>query len=96
MEYLPLAIMLITILVLGLSSFAGRIDGRRGSWTKGAFLRAGGNARKVNLVMVVLVSLVFMGASLWVILGGLYDADAQRWAYATCGTIVGYWLRKGG
>jgi hypothetical protein len=43
--------------------------------------------------MQVVVSLVVLGAGLWVILSGRYAADAQHWASGAIGTVVGYWLK---
>jgi hypothetical protein len=43
--------------------------------------------------MQVAVSVVVLGAGLWVILSGRYDADPQRWASGAIGTVVGYWLK---
>jgi hypothetical protein len=45
--------------------------------------------------MPVVVSLVLLGAALWVILSRRYDDAAQKWAIATVGSIVGYWLHTG-
>jgi hypothetical protein len=46
-----------------------------------------------RLVMQIAVSTVILGAGLWVILSGRYDADAQRWASGAIGTVMGYWLK---
>lgn len=44
--------------------------------------------------MRVLVSLVMLGASLYVILSKNYDADTSKWAFGTAGTVIGFWLRE--
>ena len=49
-----------------------------------------GGARRL---MQIVISLVVLGAGLWVILSARYDADAQRWAAGANGTVVGYWLK---
>ena len=46
-----------------------------------------------RLLMQIAVSTVILGAGLWVILTGRYDADAQRWASGAIGTVMGYWLK---
>ena len=43
-------------------------------------------------VMEVLVSLALLGAAIYVMLWGNRDGDAQRWAAATLGSIMTYWL----
>ncbi len=40
------------------------------------------------------LSAVLLAASLWIILGGGYDNSTQKWAYATIGMILGYWLKS--
>jgi len=42
--------------------------------------------------MAIVVSLVVLGASLFVILSKKYPPESDRWAYGTVGTIVGFWL----
>ena len=46
-----------------------------------------------RLVMQIAISAVVLGAGLWVILSGHYDADAERWAAGAIGTVMGYWLK---
>lgn len=41
----------------------------------------------------VLISLIVLAAALWVILSNKYAPKVEHWAYATIGTIVGFWLR---
>ncbi len=46
-----------------------------------------------RLVMQIAISTVILGAGLWVILSGHYNADAERWASGAIGTVMGYWLK---
>jgi ABC-type Fe3+ transport system permease subunit len=50
---------------------------------------------KVNVrtVMMVVVSVLVLGSSLFIILSGQYDNENQKWAFGAVGTIVGFWLR---
>ena len=43
-------------------------------------------------LMRIVISCVLLIAALWVILSRRYVATDRHWAYATIGTIVGYWL----
>jgi hypothetical protein len=43
--------------------------------------------------MRILLTLVLTGAALFVVLSKLYGPQDQHWAYATLGTILGFWLR---
>jgi hypothetical protein len=36
---------------------------------------------------------LFAGAGLFVVLSKKYDANEQNWAFATMGTVVGFWLK---
>jgi VWFA-related protein len=45
--------------------------------------------------MQVIVSLVVLGAALYVILSKKYPDDVQKWAFGVVGMIVGYWLPNG-
>lgn len=54
-----------------------------------AELRAG---TKPYQIMQILLSLVVAIASLYVILSGRYAPKDKHWAYATIGTVVGFWL----
>ena len=47
-----------------------------------------------RLIMRLVVSLALLSASLLVILVGQYDPNSKHWAYATVGTIMGYWFRS--
>jgi hypothetical protein len=44
-------------------------------------------------VMRCVLSLVIVGAALYMILSGRYQSDSLKWAYGTIGTVLGYWLR---
>jgi hypothetical protein len=56
----------------------------------------GGKKRRaatlVQTVMQVLVSLLVLGAALYIVLSGRFSADGQKWAYGVIGIVVGYWL----
>ena len=56
-------------------------------------LVGGPTTRSVRLTMAVVVSIVVLASALYVILSGSYDISSEKWAYATVGTIVGFWLR---
>ena len=43
-------------------------------------------------IMQILLSLVVASASLYVILSRRYAPKDKHWAYATIGTVVGFWL----
>lgn len=45
-------------------------------------------------IMQIAVSMCLLGASLFVILAGGYDPNAKHWAFATVGTILGFWLKR--
>jgi hypothetical protein len=49
--------------------------------------------RLVRRVMAPLISLIVLGASLFVILSGGYKAEGERWAFGSIGTIIGFWLK---
>ncbi len=46
----------------------------------------------IQTIMRVVVSLIVLGAGLYIILSNKYPADTQKWAYGIVGLIVGYWL----
>ena len=46
-------------------------------------------------VIMILVSVLVLGSSLYVILSMRYDAASQKWAFGVIGTILGFWLRAG-
>ncbi len=47
----------------------------------------------VKTVMMVLISLLVLGSSLYIILSGQYDSENQKWAFGVVGSIMGFWLR---
>ena len=49
----------------------------------------------VKTIMMVVVSILVLGSSLFIILSGQYDSESQKWAFGVVGTIVGFWLRPG-
>ena len=44
--------------------------------------------------MMVFVSMAVLCSSLFIILSGRYDDASQKWAYASVGSIVGFWCRR--
>ena len=49
---------------------------------------------KVKTGMAVGVSLIALGAALFVILGGeSFPQSSSEWAYGVVGLILGYWLK---
>ena len=51
------------------------------------------DATNVRLVMQIAISLIILGAGLWVILSGHSSPDSGRWASGAIGTVMGYWLK---
>ena len=48
----------------------------------------------VRTSMMVVISVVVLGSSLYVILSGNYNDDGtQKWAFGATGTIMGFWLK---
>jgi hypothetical protein len=45
--------------------------------------------------MMALMTVILLGASLAVILLERYSDDAEKWAFGTIGTLVGFWFRPG-
>jgi hypothetical protein len=39
------------------------------------------------------VTLVMLGASLYIIVSKGYDEPSSKWAFSMVGLVVGYWLR---
>jgi hypothetical protein len=46
-----------------------------------------------RIIMQILLSLLLVGASLYVVLAEHYDPNSKHWAFGTLGTIMGFWLR---
>ena len=53
-------------------------------------------AVSVKTIMMVIVSILVLGSSLYVILSKQYEAESQKWAFGVVGTILGFWLRPEG
>ena len=55
-------------------------------------------ARLVNLDvkvgMQVGISLVLLGATLYIILSTAYQPKDKHWAYGTIGMVIGFWLKS--
>jgi hypothetical protein len=49
---------------------------------------------ELRATMQIAVSLCLLGAALFAILSDRYDANTKHWAFATAGTILGFWLRR--
>jgi hypothetical protein len=49
----------------------------------------------VQMMMQVALSIIFTAASLFVILAARFGPKDKHWAYATVGTILGFWLHGG-
>jgi hypothetical protein len=47
----------------------------------------------VKTVMMIVVSTLVLGSSLYVILSQKYQGESEKWAYGVIGTILGFWLR---
>lgn len=44
--------------------------------------------------MRIFISVVVLGACLYVVLSDRYPSDTAKWAFGTIGLIIGYWLPK--
>lgn len=51
------------------------------------------NPDNIRLIISLVVSLTVLAPALWVVLSKRYSPREKHWAYATIGTIVGFWLR---
>jgi hypothetical protein len=47
----------------------------------------------VKLIAKIAISLIVLGAALYVVLSGSYPSDRTNWACIAIGTVIGYWLR---
>jgi len=45
------------------------------------------------LQMKIVISVLVLGAALYVILAKRYSARDKHWAYTTVGLIIGFWLK---
>jgi hypothetical protein len=48
--------------------------------------------KDAETAMQILITMALTGASLFVILSTRYGPKDKHWAYATVGTILGFWL----
>jgi hypothetical protein len=55
----------------------------------------GAYAKRLGLLMPVLVSILVLGSAMYVILSGAYSSEQEKWAFGSIGTILGYWLKVG-
>jgi hypothetical protein len=49
---------------------------------------------KVRIVMMVVVTVLVLVSGLYIILSQEYDDGTQKWAFASIGAIIGFWLNK--
>lgn len=42
--------------------------------------------------MIHVITVIFLVASLWIILSNKYDDDVLKWAFGAMGSILGFWL----
>ena len=42
--------------------------------------------------MIHVITIILLIASLWIILSNRREADVQKWAFGTMGSIIGFWL----
>ncbi len=47
----------------------------------------------IKAIMKPVISLALLCTALFVILSERYDPNSKHWAYATVGTITGFWLK---
>jgi hypothetical protein len=59
----------------------------------GQILGGGGSVWTPVLTVQVAITLIFVAASLFVILSKWYAPAERHWAYGALGTILGFWLR---
>jgi hypothetical protein len=46
-----------------------------------------------RMIVQILISALLAALSLFVILSDRYGSKQQRWAYATMGALIGFWLK---
>ena len=49
--------------------------------------------KTVRFFMSIVVSLAVLGCAVFVILSKNYDSSAEKWAFGSVGTVIGYWLK---
>ena len=52
--------------------------------------------KTTRVVMAIFVSAAVLGVALYVVLSATYETSTEKWAYASIGTILGFWLRPEG
>ena len=70
-------------------------SGRRGQTLQGV-IEARDISRLFSLIrigMPVFISVIVLGCALYIILTKEYNASAEKWAFGSVGTIIGYWLK---
>lgn len=53
---------------------------------------AGGDTPSLP-IMQIFISVIVLGAGLWVVLSRRYQPQEKHWAYGAIGTIIGFWLK---
>lgn len=48
----------------------------------------------VRGLVQIIITVAVLGSALFVILSNGYDDAEQKWAFASVGTILGYWLKN--
>jgi hypothetical protein len=48
----------------------------------------------VRVPMQIVISLVFLGAAIYIIVSRSFDPSDKHWAYGSAGTILGFWLKR--
>ena len=54
--------------------------------------RSGQRQARTKLRMAILVSLIVVASALYMVLSQDFGTDAEKWAFGSVGTILGYWL----
>ena len=88
-RYFPIAILILTILLLAVAPYTPEPpsdDKRRYEETKILLLRS------IKSLMRIFITVILLPSSLYVILSKKFKKESEKWAYATVGTLVGYWL----
>lgn len=57
-----------------------------------AFLM-GAPSHSSKTIMQIIVSLAILATSIYIILSHSFENQDKHWAYASAGTILGFWLR---
>ena len=90
MHVLPVVTVTVTIAMLAWFGLKGDHPAPVGRETKPVV-----HAKSIDskIIMQMLVSVAILASSLYIILSKRYAAQDQHWAYASAGTILGFWLR---